>query len=212
MNTEHRAGGGQVDMESTAQARSRPIPSPADASSGVASVARDPFSARIIDAYEVVVGWRRNLFLIPHGSAGAAFVDELASFILGFADDSGKRDVAWRAVCVACHLLLQKTHKSKIMKNHSEHLRRLLVLWRDCDIPQLLNECLCIQAHLPASGGGSPRPASQEKSDVVFANLVFNGKISSSVRYLAPNASGGVLSMNEILLMIPRERRSVTPC
>eukprot|EP00117_Sycon_ciliatum_P038353 scpid42091/ scgid2002/ len=199
MNTEHRAGGGQVDVESTAQARSRPIPSPADAGSGVASVARDPFSARIIDAYEVVVGWRRNLFIIPHGSAGAAFVDELASLILGFADDSGKRDVAWRAVCVACHLLLQKPHKSKIMKNHSEHLRRRLVLWRDCDIPQLLSECLCIQAHLPASGGGSPRPASQEKSDVVFANLVFNGKISSAVRYLAPNASGGVLSMNDIV-------------
>ena len=132
-------------------------------------------------AYEIVVGWRRNLFIVPHGAAGASFVDDLAGLIEGFAEGSDVRNVAWRAVAVACHLLLQKRYNSKLMNNPADHLRRRLCLWRDGMLPELASECSSIQSHLPLRGRGTASDG-EEKSDVTFSNLVFTGRIQSAMR------------------------------
>ena len=52
-------------------------------------------------AYEMVVCWKPNLFIVPFGAAGSSFVDELASIIRGFVHDSSSRSTAWKAV-LAC--------------------------------------------------------------------------------------------------------------
>ena len=56
--------------------------------------------------------WRRNIFNVPFGEHGSAFVDELASLITGFAENASIRAIAWKAVVVACHLLLQRPNVS----------------------------------------------------------------------------------------------------
>ena len=66
------------------------------------------------DAYETVVHWRRNSFLIPSGKAGIGFVMELARLYQAYADDSALHSIAFTACCVFQVLLLQKPHaKSK---------------------------------------------------------------------------------------------------
>ena len=65
------------------------------------SAKQDLFTQQVMAAYEIVIGWRRNLFIVPHGAVGASFVNELAGLIEGFAEGSDVRNVAWRAVAVA---------------------------------------------------------------------------------------------------------------
>ena len=88
----------------------------------------DKFVMSISAAYEEVIGWRRNLFIVPFGSTGEGFVNELSKLISAFADGSELRSIAWKAVSVLPHLLLQKSSWSRILSNNSTHLsRRLLV-------------------------------------------------------------------------------------
>ena len=63
-------------------------------------------------------------------------MDEITRLVQSFVDGGDFRSVAWRAVAVACHVLLQKPHDSKIMANHSDHLHRRLQLWKSetCEI------------------------------------------------------------------------------
>ena len=148
-------------------------------------------------ANNIIVTWRRNLFIVPYGTAGGEFVDELTRLVESFVTGGPLCNVAWRAVAVACQLLLQKPHNSKIMANHSEHLRRRLQLWRSGCIQSLIEEGACIQAHLP-SPARTPHD-SPECSDAIFSNLVITGRLHSAVRYLSPESSSGVLGMSDVV-------------
>ena len=189
-NAVSRGGGGATSSTS-------------DGSPGVETSLKD-FAEQVRAAYELVINWRRNLFIIPFGSAGTDVVDELARIIQCFADNSDLRCVAWRAVAVAGHLLLQMPHDSTMMGNNADHLRRRLGLCQSGLLKDLLAECVCIQRHLPvhssAGRGSSASSSDDEKSDVMFSNLVFSGRIHSATRYLAPGASsGGVLTMDDFV-------------
>ena len=35
------------------------------------------FTKKVEDAYEILVYWRRNLFLLPTGNAGRNYIDEM---------------------------------------------------------------------------------------------------------------------------------------
>ena len=154
---------------------------------------------RMVDsAYEVVVHWRRNLFIVPFGEAGSAFVEELARLIQGFADGTHLRGVAWKAVSVACHLLLQKPHDSRLMNDHPGHLRRRLSLWRAGDVATLFSECVCIQRHLPARARFPDQGLDSDGiSDTKFSKLVYHGKIRSAVQLVCSGSAGGVLGLND---------------
>ena len=98
-------------------------------------------------------------------------------------------------VAVLCQLLLQKPHDSRIMANHSDHLRRRLRLWKMGYIRELLKEGACIQAHLPMQSAGSD---AVDHSDSVFSSLVLTDRLNSAVRYLNPDSLSGVLSLADI--------------
>ena len=155
----------------------------------------DVFVREVGSIYDKVVQWRRNLFIVPYGAAGAEFVRELANYIQAFADGTSLSSISWKAVCVMCHLLLQKPNDSKILKNHSEHLRRRLDMWRSGRVLELFDECQCIQSHMPSRHSGMARHGG-EKSDVTFSNLVLSGKMHSAIRYLS-ESPGGVLMMDD---------------
>ena len=128
------------------------------------------FCNAIQNAYEKVVGWRRNLFNIPFGASGKAFVDVLAALIKGFADATPLREIAWQAVCVACHLLLQKPNTAGSVLNYSQLLERRLALWSRGQISELLEESLCVQDHLPSRKSAGQNQAKFGPSDTVFQN------------------------------------------
>ena len=160
---------------------------------------RQAFIADISRSYEVVVTWRRNLFVVPYGAAGRTFTRELASLVEAFVSGSALRPIAWKAVTVACHVLLHKPNNSKLQANHLEHLQRRLALWEVGDVAGLLDEGQCIQNHLPTLKNRSTDEQSDDVSDTVFSNLVLSGKIKSAIRYMAPSSSGGVLRMDDVV-------------
>ena len=75
-----------------------------------------------------IVTWRRNVFLIPSGKAGKAFVVEIARLIRSYAEASTLESIALKAVVVMQALLLQKPHTRSRAREHSEHLSRRLYL------------------------------------------------------------------------------------
>ena len=89
------------------------------------------FCTRINSAYEEVVHWRRNLFQVPSGSAGKAFVSELARLFQAYADSSSLECIAMKAITVMPILLLQKPSRTSKSKDHSTHLQRRMELWLD---------------------------------------------------------------------------------
>ena len=105
----------------------------------------DRFNDAVQIAYEQVVLWRRNLFNILYGSSGAKFVDELAALIHGFTGLLPSKRTSWKAVYVACHVLLQKPTSAGSNVTHSQHLERRLGLWRSDRFPVLPEESACIQ-------------------------------------------------------------------
>ena len=106
------------------------------------------FHVIVNQAYEEVVHWWRNLFQIPSGSAGKAFVTELAHLYQAYADGSSLEGVAMKACMVAPILLLQKSSRTSKSKDHVNHLQRRLDLWHKGEVQSLISEGKCIQNRL----------------------------------------------------------------
>ena len=62
------------------------------------SCSGEVFCTKINLAYEEVVHWRRNLFQVPSGSTGKAFVSELARLFQAYADSSSLECIAMKAL------------------------------------------------------------------------------------------------------------------
>ena len=157
------------------------------------------FAHALHSAYAEVVHWRRNVFLLPSGSVGKAFMRELSRLFTAFAQASSLESVAFEAIMVASVLLLQKPHSSSRVKEHVTALERRLSAWADGDLDGLLREGRTIQAHLQHTI--QRRASSQNAQDTghsarVFAKLMMEGKVNAALRYLSDNNSGGVLSLD----------------
>ena len=99
-----------------------------------------------------MVHWRRNVFEVPRGSAGKAFVCELARLFRAVGQGSALESIALKAVFVACSILLQRTSRSKPVDN-GRILGERMVLWRNGDLLGLLHEGKTIQARLKSGWG-----------------------------------------------------------
>ena len=68
-------------------------------------------------AYDEVVYWRRNLFLVPYGKAGHEFVQELAALFHSYGEASALECIALKAAMLLCTLLLQRPHTNASSKD-----------------------------------------------------------------------------------------------
>ena len=57
----------------------------------------EAFVRTIDSSYDVIVHWRRNLFKVPSGKAGKAFIRELTRLFRAYADGSALENVALKA-------------------------------------------------------------------------------------------------------------------
>ena len=126
------------------------------------------------ETFDEVVHWRRNLFQVLSGSAGKAFVAELAWPYQAYADGSSLESVALMACSVAPILLLQKPGRTSKSKDHTIHLQRRLDLWLNGELRALVNEGRCIQKHLRT---GTRRKDDDEAIARTFRDLILNGKV-----------------------------------
>ena len=102
---------------------------------------------------------------MPFGASGKAFVDELATLIKGFADGTTIRKIAWKAVCVACHVLLQRPNETGSSSAYAQHLNRRMSLWKSGCVLDLLHESISIQEHLPQWSKRKTRSQSEEREN-----------------------------------------------
>ena len=86
------------------------------------------FSTVINEAYEDITDWRRNLFKVPSGKAGKAFVTEIARLLRAYAEAGALEAIALKSAMILPALLLQKPSASSKAKDHIQCLDRRLKL------------------------------------------------------------------------------------
>ena len=145
-------------------------------------------------AYEVVVHWRQNTFLVPYGKGGCQFVRELARLYRAYADATVLESVALKACAILPHLLLQKPHPKSKSKEHCTHLARRLSLWEKGGFAELMNEGQCIQNRLQNLPLGHYANSGARQ----FDKLMKLGKVKSALRLISREGKGNVLSPNSI--------------
>ena len=150
--------------------------------------------AIINKVYDEIVHWRHNLFLVPTGSAGNSFVQELARLLQAFADGSSLECVSMKAVIILQALVLQKPSRTSKTRDHISHLKRRMELWKAGNLNEILLEGRCIQKHLPKPSKRRDKTALAK----TFQNLMSRGKVNKALRLLSYNSSGGVLGLDDV--------------
>ena len=78
-------------------------------------------SSDIIKAYEEIILWRKNVFLVPYGKIGKEFIDQLTTHVNQWNSKSEQQHIALKAVFVLLAVGLPKNQsqnlKRKIIKN-----------------------------------------------------------------------------------------------
>ena len=149
----------------------------------------------INSAYEEVIHWKRNNFLIPFGSIGKEFVQELARLFQAFADGSSLESVVMKATSILPILLLQKPSKNSKYKDQVKHLKRRLDLWNAGDINALLDEGRCIQHYVCTKK--HDRMQSGETVARKFDSLMKHGRTRDAIRLLSSSSNGKVLQLHD---------------
>jgi hypothetical protein len=153
-------------------------------------------STALSSAYMEIVHWKPNLFMVPSGIQGKAFVNELARMFNAFANESALESIAITAAMSMPALLLQKPHVKSKTKDHICCLRRRLELWKHGQITDLLNESRTIQARLQSK-------VNRKYSDVsvprLFAKNMMNGKVKTALKMLSSQIKAGVLNLEDTI-------------
>ena len=76
------------------------------------------FAGAVDSAYTEVIHWCRNVFNVPSGKTGKAFVAELSRFLRAYANGSTLETIALKCAMILPSLLLQKPHKTSKAKDH----------------------------------------------------------------------------------------------
>lgn len=153
----------------------------------------EEFTHVIRSAYSEIAHWRRNIFLLPTGKHGKAFVKELTTLFTAFAQASAMESIALEAAMVGCALLLQKPYPHSKSRDHVAALERRLRAWRSGDIDGLMREGRTLQKQLT----NGRRARDDEAIMKSFTKLMFEGKVRAALRFLSDSDSGGVLSLDD---------------
>ena len=145
------------------------------------------FIQAINSCYSEVVHWRHNLFKVPAGQAGKAFVKELSRMLLLYGEGTAMECIAMKAAFTLPALVLQKPHPRSKTTEHGKCLLRRLELWKQGDISTPLAEGKVIQRHLSRS---PQRHNTTEDTARQFGNLVKKGKLKAVQRLLQQDDSG----------------------
>ena len=182
-----------VDMDSSRKANLPPFVKAHDLRfTWSESMNGQSFSVKIRQAYETVVRWKRNIFLVPSGKAGEQFVREISRMFKAFGESTPLESIALTAAMTLPHLLLQKPHQKSKVKEHIKCLERRLPLWLNGDIEELLSEGRAIQQRLKKKFTTNGESKALARS---FSKLMRKGQIKSAIRLLSKQ-QGSPLAVN----------------
>ena len=155
--------------------------------------------------YGVIVKWRRNIFLLPSGAAGKAFIEEMTKVANNFTAGSAMESVAMTLLMIMPSLLLQKPSKRSKAKEHTEVLKRRLVLWQAGKLEELLREGQEIQRRM---GKGKHEHGHVER---VFTRLMMKGKVSAAMRWIGENATGILEPTPDVIKVLKEKHPKASP-
>jgi len=153
------------------------------------------FTDDLSSAYQEIVHWKKNCFAVPHGASGKAFVRELARLFLAVGEDSALESIALKALFVASALLLQKPSRTSKNSDHVRLLDQRLKLWKDGDLPSLMDECRTIQARF----GLQPSTLTDNRTSRSFAKLMFEGKTKAALDVVSSHGRSSVLNLDHVV-------------
>lgn len=164
-------------------------------------------SSTIIDAYNEIVTWRKNVFLVPYGKIGRDFIDQVTLHINEWNSGSENQHVSLKAAFVLIAVSLQKPSPKSKTKDHQDALSKRLALWKEGKIDKLLREGRIIQGRIGKLKRSDPPDRSK-----VFAKLVLEGQINSALRFLSESSSGGVLALtDEVMTQLKQKHPNPQP-
>ena len=163
---------------------------------GPEEVSSDQFINSVRGAYSEAVHWRRNIFSVPSGRVGKAFVSELTIMFKAYADGSALESIALTAAMLLPLLLLQKPHKRSKAREHTQCLERHLASLKKGDIETLLCEGRTIQNRLSRSHMSHQN---DESTTRIFAKLMFQGKTKSALRLITEQKRGDILHLDNVI-------------
>ena len=153
-------------------------------------------SVKITDLYNEIVHFRRNIFKLPTGKAGKAFVEELTFWLNQWNANTKLNEIAMKAFMILPTLLLQKPSMRSKAKDHSECLQRRIQQWKDGKFEALIQESRFIQNRLSKTW----KPRSSEDIARIFSKLIMEGKISSALKFLDKESSSGPMKCSDAVL------------
>ena len=145
--------------------------------------------------YSEIVHWRHNVFKIPSGKQGKAFVYEMARLFNAYAEASSMEGVAIKAAMVFPALVLQKPFKTSRSKDHSKFLERRMKEWETGHFLALFDEAKAIQARLSAN----TIPQQSKPIARKFAELMMSGKVKAATRLITEENHSSVLPLNHVV-------------
>jgi len=128
-------------------------------------------------AYDKIVSWDRNLFMLPRGKSGEKFIKELISLIYKFVNKTAWEGLALQLVHVFIPLMLQKPSSNSTARNNAKYLLTRLEWWKDGDLKSLMDEACTIQMKLKQKKKGEE--ASRQKG---FSRLMMVGKVGQAMK------------------------------
>ena len=85
----------------------------------------------ITDAYNEIITWRKNVFLVPYGKTGREFIDQVTLHINDWNSNSDQQHISLKAAFVLLAVALQKPSPKSKTKDNQEFLSKRLVLWKE---------------------------------------------------------------------------------
>ena len=153
------------------------------------------FCDKVNKAYDEVVQWRRNLFLVPFGKVGKALIQEMANLFQAYGENSSLECIALKACLLMQVLLLQKPSKTSKAKDHVTCLQRCVESWKKGEIEVLVTEGQYIQSLLPSTDTRmNPEAVSR-----AFSKMMFLGNVHGALKFLSRNTSGLLLTLEDVI-------------
>ena len=93
----------------------------------------------ILEAYEEITTWKKNVFLVPYGKIGRDFIDQITLHINEWNNNTDNQHIALKAAIVLLAACLQKPSIKSKAKDHQNILAKRLALWKDGGITKLIH-------------------------------------------------------------------------
>ena len=146
----------------------------------------------IATIYSTIVHWKKNLFQIPSGKHGKAFVSEMARLYQLYADASFFESVSIKAAMVLPALILQKPFRASKSKDYVKCVERRMQLWKEGKFHHLFEEAAAIQTRVVQSDTRQQDNSISQR----FADLMKKGNVRQAMR-LIDNEDSRILPLDE---------------